>query len=178
MNNQASLQATRFNQASNCSWRLDRQRSRVEFHTRSLWGLATVRGHFDDYTGWLDVGADPAIELTINAASLQTGNRKRDQHLRSADFFDCERHPTVRFVSESVEPEGPKGDTLRVRGRLSARGRSIPLDLTADLRATDGALEIEAAIIASHRDLGMNWNWLKAISPRSKLLVKAHLIRE
>lgn len=154
------------------SWQLDPERSSIEFRTRSIWGLAAVKGHFDDYQGHLDLGAAPAIELTIDAATLNTGNRKRDEHLRSADFFDAENHPRVRFISDSAELHG---DTLRVRGRLSARDRSIPVELDAHVREVDGELEIEAATTAAHRELGMTFSPLGMIAPRSKLSVKAHL---
>jgi polyisoprenoid-binding protein YceI len=154
-------------------WQLDPQRSSVEFCARKLWGLVTVTGHFDYYEGQLELTATPAIELTIDAASLQTGIRKRDEHLRSADFFDAENHPRVRFVSESVDP---RDDTLKVRGRLSARGRSIPLDLEAHVRQIDGELEIEAATTAPHRELGMTWSPLGMIPPRSELFVKGRLV--
>ena len=113
------------------SWQLDPQRSSVEFRVGLFWGLATVKGHFDDYQGQLDPSANPAIELTIDAASLQTGNRRRDRHLRSADFFDAEDHPRVQFVSDSVDLQG---ETLKVQGRLSARGRSVPIELDAQVR--------------------------------------------
>jgi polyisoprenoid-binding protein YceI len=154
-------------------WQLDPRRSSVEFRVRALWGVGTVKGHFDSYEGRLDLSATPAIELAIDADSLQTGNRRRDRHLRSPDFFDAEKHPRVRFLSDSVDLEG---DALRVRGRLSARGASLPLELTAQVRELDGELEIEAATTAPHRELGMTWNFLGAISPHSELSVKAHLI--
>ena len=83
-------------------WRLDPSRSRVEFRVRHLWGLSTVRRHFDDYHGQLDLSAYPALELTIEAASVQTGNRRRDRHLRSAAFFDAEHHPWVQFRADSL----------------------------------------------------------------------------
>ena len=73
-------------------WQLDPQRSSVEFRAGHVWGLASVIGHFDDFEGRLDLKADPAIELMINAASVQTGNPKRDRHLRSGDFFDADHH--------------------------------------------------------------------------------------
>jgi polyisoprenoid-binding protein YceI len=154
-------------------WQLDPQRSSVEFRARKLWGLVPVTGHFDDYEGQLELSANPALELRIDAASLQTGLRKRDRHLRSADFFDAEHHPRVEFVSDSV---GLHDDTLKVRGRLSARGRSIPLELEAQVRQVDGELEIEAATSAPHRDLGMTWSPLGMILPRSQLSVKGHLV--
>ena len=154
-------------------WELDATRSSVEFRARKLWGLVTVKGHFDDYEGQLDLNANPALELTIDAASVRTGIGKRDRHLRSADFFDAENHPRVRFVSDSVEPHD---DTLKVRGRLSARGRSIPLELEADVHYVGGELEIEASATAPHRELGMTFSPLGMIPPRSELFVKGCLV--
>jgi polyisoprenoid-binding protein YceI len=155
-------------------WRLDPQRSSVEFRARHIWGLLTVKGRFADYEGGLDLSADPAIELTIDAGSVQTGNRKRDEHLRSADFFDVEHHPRVRFVSDSVALEG---GTLKVRGRLFARDRSIPLELDAVVREVDDGLEVEAATSSQHRALGMTWSPLGMIPPQSELLVSGYLVR-
>lgn len=155
------------------TWRLDPQRSSVGFRVGNFWGLATVTGGFETYEGQLDLSADPAIELTIEAASVRTGNPKRDRHLRSADFFDAENHPQVRFVSDAVDFHG---GTLKVRGTLSARDSSIPLELDAELREVDGELDIEAATIARHRELGMTWSPLRTIPARAELLVKGRLI--
>jgi polyisoprenoid-binding protein YceI len=154
-------------------WEIDSGRSRVEFRTRKFWGLVTVKGHFDQYEGRLELGANPALELTIDAASVHTGIGKRDQHLRSAAFFDAGTYPQVRFVSDSVNLHD---DTLNVRGRLLARGRSIPLELEAQIHRYDGELEIEAATSAPHRELGMTWSPLGMIRSRSELFVKAHLV--
>ena len=154
-------------------WQLDPRRSTVEFRAWHFWGLGAVKGHFEDYHGRVDLSADPAIELTIEAASVQTGNAKRDQHLRSNDFFDTENHPQLRFVSDSVVQAG---STLKVRGRLFARDQSIPLELDAHIRQIDGGLEIEAATTALHRELGMRWSPLGTIPPRSELLVKGCLV--
>jgi polyisoprenoid-binding protein YceI len=154
-------------------WQLDPQRSSVEFRVRAPWRLGTVSGRFDEYEGRLDLSATPAIELSIAAGSVQTGNRRRDRHLRSPDFFDAENHPRVRFVSDSLDLQG---GSLKVRGRLSAGGSSIPLELGAHLREVDGGLEIEAAATAPHRELGMTFSPLGMISSRSELLVKAHLV--
>jgi len=155
-------------------WQVDPARSRVEFRTKAMWGLATVKGHFASYHGSFEPAGDPAITLTIDATSLDTGNRKRDQHLRDPDFFDTADHPTVEFTSNSVEQ---RGDTLKVRGRLSARGTSILIELDAQIRHHDGGLDIEAATEVSHRELGMTYSPLKTIPPTSKLLVTAHMIR-
>ena len=154
-------------------WELDPHRSSVEFRVEHTWGLGTVKGHFDHYDGRLDLSADPAIELRIDAASVHTGNRRRDKHLRSASFFDAESHPTERFVSDSVVVEG---DSLKVSGRVSARVRSIRLELDAHVRGVDGSLEIEAETRAQHRELGMTWSPLGIISPRSELHVTGYLV--
>src|SRR3954469_5667808 len=113
------------------AWRLDPARSSVEFHVRHFYGLMTVKGEFAHYDGTLNLSATPAVELTLQAASLDTKMAKRDAHLRSEDFFDVERHPHVRFVSDSATVEG---ETLRVRGQLHAAGRLIPLELDATVR--------------------------------------------
>lgn len=168
-----TLSNHRFCETINGAWQLDPQRSSVEFRVRHFWGLVNVTGHFDSYEGRLDLSASPAIELTIDAGSLQTGNRRRDRHLRSADFFDSENHQRVGFASDSVDLES---DALKVCGRLSARGRSIPLELSARVREVGGELELEAATTAPHRELGMTWNFLGMIPARSELHVKARLI--
>ncbi|HTX12403.1 MAG TPA: YceI family protein [Solirubrobacteraceae bacterium] len=154
-------------------WQLDPKRSSVAFSTGNFWGLMKVKGRFDEYQGRLDLSADPAIELTIDAASVQTGNQKRDQHLRSDDFFDAENHGTVRFVSDSADL---RGDTLKVHGRLFARDQSIPLELDAHVRDVDGELAIEASTSAPHRELGMTWSPLKIISAQSELRVTGYLL--
>lgn len=79
----------------------------------------------------------------------------------------------MQFLSDSVDPQG---DTLKVRGRLFARGRSIPLELNAQVRQNDGELEIDAATTACHRDLGMTWSPLGMIPPCSELFIKVYLL--
>jgi polyisoprenoid-binding protein YceI len=156
------------------AWRLDAARSSVAFHVRHFYGLMTVKGEFADYEGTLDLSATPAVELTIQAASVDAKLAKRDEHLRSEDFFDVDRHPRVRFSSESA---GLEGDTLRVRGQLHAAGRQIPLDLDATVREIDGELEIEAVTDADHRELGMTWSPLGILRAPSKLVVRGRLVR-
>ena len=162
-------------EVATAKWRLDPARSSVEFHVRHFWGLVTVKGRFELYEGSLDLRSEPAVQLTIEADSLDTGIAKRDQHLRSADFFDAERYPRVRFVSDDAVLDG---DTLKVRGRLHAAGKSIPLELDATVHVVDGDLQIEAVTHAAHRELGMTWSPLGMARPISKLIVKGRLKRE
>jgi polyisoprenoid-binding protein YceI len=154
-------------------WRIDPMRSDVTFHTKIFWGIAAVKGSFSRYHGTLDLGAQPAIELTLEGDSLDTKNPKRDAHLRSPDFFGVEAHPYVRFVSETVVLDGER---LIVRGRLHAHGASIPLTLEAALRPIGDELEVEAVTEADHRRLGMTWNKLGVVRTPSKLIVKGRLV--
>ena len=155
-------------------WRIDPTRSSVEFRTPTLWGLATVTGRFETYEGTLDLQQNPAIELTIDAASLDTNLGFRDKHLRSGDFFDVERHSQVRFVSDSVTLEGER---LKVRGRLHAAGQSIPLELDASVRRVGDELEVDANTLADHGELGMSHGLLGMIRTPSELIVHGRLVR-
>ena len=155
-------------------WRLDPGRSSVEFHVRHFYGLMTVKGRFERYEGTLTLGPQPAVALTIDAVSLDTKMTKRDQHLRSADFFDVANHPQVRFVSETATLDG---ETLRVRGELHAAGQHVPLELDATVRPVDGELEVEATTDVDQRSLGMTWSPLGITRAPSTLTVRGRLVR-
>ena len=76
-------------------WRLDPSASTAGFRVPHFWGLVTVKGHFERLDGYLELD-DPGqrqLTLTIEAASIHTGIRQRDKHLRARDFFDTDSHP-------------------------------------------------------------------------------------
>lgn len=155
-------------------WRIDPTRSRIEFRTPTFWGLMTVKGHFERYDGTLDLRPDPAIELTIEASSLNTNNKMRDKHLRSSDFFDVASHPQVRFVSHSASLDDER---LTVSGHLYVAGKSMPLDVDARLRRIDGELEVHATASADQFELGMSHGALGMIRTPSELIVQGRLVR-
>src|ERR1700722_270267 len=155
------------------AWRLDPTRSSVEFYVPHFYGLMTVKGRFKDFEGTLDLREDPAVQLTIEATSLDTGNGKRDKHLRSADFFGVEQSPQVRFVSDSATLTGER---LKVTGTLQAAGASVPLELDATLRTVDGEPEIEAVTEGDQRLLGMTWSPIGITRTPTKLIVRGRLI--
>ncbi len=163
----ASLEATR--------WRIDPTRSKVEFRVPTFWGLMRVKGRFGRYDGTLDLRREPAIELTIEAASLNTNNSMRDRHLRSGDFFDVANHPQVRFVSDSVRLDGER---LTVSGHLHAAGKSMPLHLDATLRRVDGELEVDTTVNADQFVLGMSHGMLGMIRTPSELSVHGRLVQD
>jgi polyisoprenoid-binding protein YceI len=163
------------------AWRIDPERSSVEFQVPSFWGgLIQVRGRFDRYDGTLDLRRTPAIELTIDAASLNTNHARRDKHLRSDDFFGVATHPHVRFVSDSATLDGER---LTVTGRLHAAGGSAPLDVVATLREAGPdrlggpELEIEATAAIDQRQLGMTFTALGMVGTPAKLAVRGRLVQ-
>jgi polyisoprenoid-binding protein YceI len=160
------------------TWRIDPPASELEFRVRHFWGLVTVVGRFERFDGSLSVdeSGDPAITLTVEAASLETHNARRDKRLRSEDFLDAERHPTVRFASTGViwKADGK----LEVNGFLEAAGKRIPLRFEATVRDGDGSLEVEGAAIADHRDLGMTWSPLGMLRAPATLVGKVRLTPE
>ena len=168
-------QSTGVDNIEKTRWRIDPARSRVEFLTPTFWGLVTVNGRFEHYDGTLDLQHEPAVELTIDASSLDTNNNKRDRHLRSADFFDVDNHPQVRFVSDSATLDGER---LTVSGRLDAAGTSTPLNLDATLRRTGDELEVEARTSVDHRQVGMIHSPLGMIRTPSELIVRGRLVRD
>ena len=115
--------------ASAATYTVDNVHSQVQCKVAHL-VIATVRGEFSDYTA--KIVADPAkrtvqsVEATIKVASIDTRNQKRDDHLRSADFFDAANHPDMTFKSTKVEG---KGDDITVYGDLTIRGNTKPVAL-------------------------------------------------
>jgi polyisoprenoid-binding protein YceI len=157
------------------AWRIDPARSSVEFEVPSVWGLTKVRGRFDRYDGTLDLRRDPAIELSIDAASIATGNARRDKHLRSDDFFGADTHPRVRFVSDTASLDGER---LRVTGRLHAAGGSAPLAIAATVRSAGPELELEATAAVDQRQLGMTFSLLGLVGRPTKLAVRGRLVAD
>ncbi|HWD84701.1 MAG TPA: YceI family protein [Solirubrobacteraceae bacterium] len=159
------------------TWHLDPARSSVEFHVRLFYGLMTVKGRFERYQGRLDLSGRPAVELTVDADSVNTGIEKRDEHLRTDDFFDVANHPDVRFVSDSATHQG---DALTVSGRLHAAGKHTLVEVNAQLRdvGIDNELAIEATAFADPRELGMRWPPMGIARAPITLTVHGRLVRQ
>jgi polyisoprenoid-binding protein YceI len=115
------------------TWNVDRAHTRVRFAIKQL-GISTVRGEFREFDGGLEVRellADTRAYGRITAASLDTNLARRDEHLRSTDFFSAESHPELTFRSKALEPVD--GYTFRVIGDLSMNGVTNEVELTAAL---------------------------------------------
>jgi polyisoprenoid-binding protein YceI len=155
------------------TWRLDPARSSIEFQVRHIYGFVTVKGRFDRYQGSLDLSARPAVELVIEADSLDTKVQKRDKHLRSGDFFDVDNHPHVRFAADTVTLDG---SALKARGGLHAAGKHVPLHVDATVTPVGDGFELLATAFADQRELGM-LSPLGIMRAPSKLIVRGRLVR-
>jgi polyisoprenoid-binding protein YceI len=113
------------------TWNVDKDHTHVGFAVKHL-GVTTVRGEFLEFEGALEIGEDLADTRAygrVYVASVNTNLARRDEHLRSADFFSAESHPELTFRSTSIEPVDE--DTLRVIGDLSINGVTNEVELTA-----------------------------------------------
>jgi polyisoprenoid-binding protein YceI len=155
-------------------WSLDRDGSSVGFTVKTMWGLIPVRGHFDRFGGSYEVGRNGTkIELTIDADSIDTGNAKRDVHLRSSDFFDVDDHAQVRFRSTRVHEVGD--GWLHVVGNLEVAGIVEPLEFAATVQPAGDGFAVEATTAVDQRQFGMSSGVLGMIRRPATLHVKALL---
>ncbi|MDX6362683.1 YceI family protein [Streptomyces sp. NPDC058274] len=145
-------------------WQLDPARSTVALQHKTMWGLVTVKGTYTAVTGEGEVRPDGSASgtLTLDAASLDTKNAKRDKHLVSADFFDAGRHPEITFTVHSAVPGA--GDTVEVSGQLTVRGISRPQSFTAHVTDADAdAVTLNAELTVDRAEFGLGWNQLGMI---------------
>jgi polyisoprenoid-binding protein YceI len=136
-------------------WHLDPGSSKIEFSVPHFYGLMKVKGRFERYSATFELGVEPAITLTVEAASIDTGNKKRDEHLRSKDFFDVSEHPTLGFSSTRAELQG---DTLQVSGTLTALGRSVPIELPLQIVPDGNGYAVTGSLAIDQRRLGLTWS--------------------
>ncbi|QNP69654.1 YceI family protein [Streptomyces roseirectus] len=142
-------------------WQLDRTASTVALRHRTMWGLVNVKGVFAGLTGSGEVGegGNATGVLTVDAASVDTKNTKRDVHLRSADFLDTDNHPEITYAVRTAELRGT--DSVHVTGQLTVRGISRPHTFTANLVSADAdAVTLNAEFTVDRKDFGLDWNQL------------------
>ncbi len=143
---------------------LDPSHSSVGFSTRHMM-VSKVRGRFGTVSGAVTVADDPAassVQVSIDAASIDTGVPDRDAHLRSPDFLDVETHPSLTFTSTRIFDI--EGTDFRVEGELRVRGvtRTVVLDATFEGGGKDPwggeRIGFSATTEVDREDFGLTWN--------------------
>lgn len=144
-------------------WQIDHTHSELSFSIRHI--ISRVRGSFSEWKG--EIKADPenwqgaSVEVEVAAASITTNNEKRDAHLRSGDFFEAEKYPTITFRSTKVEQDG---ENLTLTGDLTIRGitKSVVLKgrSTGMVTGENGKRRagFEASATIDRTDFGVSWN--------------------
>jgi polyisoprenoid-binding protein YceI len=161
----STTQSTQSTERGTAVWKIDPTHTHAEFGVRHLM-ISTVKGHFTDVAGTVVVeDGDPTtaqVDVTIGVASIDTRVEPRDQHLRSADFFDAERFPTITFRSTKVERVGD--ERYEVTGDLTIRDVTRPV--TLDVEGLGGVRDpwgneragYTATARIDRKDFGLNWN--------------------
>ncbi|GAC1519572.1 MAG: YceI family protein [Herpetosiphon sp.] len=146
-------------------WTIDASHSAIDFSVRHMM-ISTVRGSFAKFSGTVNIDeADPtrsAVEVQIDASSIDTRDAQRDGHLRGPDFFDAEKFPTLTFKSKRVERHGES--QARIIGDLTIRDvtREVTLDTEYNGQAKSPWGTVSAGFEAhtkiSRKDWGLTWN--------------------
>ena len=174
--------------ATAMTWQIDPSHTQVEFAVRHLM-ISTVRGRFGSVEGTVTLPdgtfASAQVDVTIGVAGIDTREPQRDTHLRSADFFDVEKFPTIAFKSRRVAARGDHAFTLI--GDLTMHGvtREVALDVTSEGRGRDpwghdrAGFSIKGKI--SRKDFGLTWNQLLeaggvAVGDEVKIAIDSEII--
>jgi polyisoprenoid-binding protein YceI len=168
-----ALQALLDDKALAGSWVLDGARSTVGLRSKSMWGMVPVKGAFGQVTGTGTIAADGEVTgtITIAAASVDTRNKKRDVHLRSADFFDSDKYTEIVFTLTGITPSGTG---VTISGRLTVRDQTRPVSFDAAVSAADASeVTLDAAVPFNRADFGLTWNQLGMSSMHSTLAIHA-----
>jgi polyisoprenoid-binding protein YceI len=166
----ASTQELLSNPASVGVWNIDQGQSTIGFKAKSMWGLASVKGRFKDFSGDGQITDAQTVfgRIDIKADSLDTGIRKRDEHLRSADYFEADKFPDISVVVTSAE--GIDGDTVDMRAQLTVKGTTAPLPLrTKVAMLDDGAVRLSTQVTIDRKHFGVDGNLIGMIGDKATI---------
>jgi polyisoprenoid-binding protein YceI len=166
----ASTQELLSNPTSVGVWSVDPDRSTIDFTAKSMWGLAPVKGRFTEFSGDGQITDTQTIfgRIDIRAASLDTSMRKRDEHLRSTDFFEAEKYPDISVVvtgAESID-----GDTVDLRAQLNVKGTTAQLPLRTEVAVLDdGAVRLRTKTTIDRQEFGVKGNLMGMIPDKATI---------
>jgi polyisoprenoid-binding protein YceI len=149
---------------STTKWKLDPAHSEVSFKVKHMM-ITNVTGLLTDYNVEAESEGDdfsnPRVSFTAKLNSINTGNEQRDTHLRSADFFDAEKNPELKFKSNSYKQNG---DGYKLQGDLTIKGITKPVSLDVEFGGigkdpwgnTKAGFSVTGKL--NRKDFGLNWN--------------------
>ena len=175
--NEPALQTLLKDAALTGTWTLDPSKSTVGLRSKSMWGLAPVKGVFRQVSGQGTVSptGDVSGTVTVSAASIDTKNKKRDTHLRSDDFFDSDTYPDITFT---VNQARPSGQGVTVSGSLTVRDRTRPVTFDAKVSViSDGEIALDVEVQVNRADFGLTWNQMGMASMHNTIIVHAVFTR-
>jgi polyisoprenoid-binding protein YceI len=158
------------------TWNVDPSSSTIEFHTKAMW-LFPVKGTFRVLGGTGVVGEDGSVSgsFVIDAASVHTGNGRRDDHLRSADFFESDTHPSFTYEFSQATLTGSGQATLD--GSLNIKGVARPLQVPVRFSQSGDSVDVDAEVSdLDRREWGLTWAKMGA-GVHNRLVVHARLDR-
>jgi polyisoprenoid-binding protein YceI len=157
------------------AWTLDGAKSSVGLSSKSMWNLVKVKGRFTQVTGAAVISAagEATGTITVAAATVNTGVKKRDDHLRSADFFDAAKYPDISASVTSVTLAGDGGDAA-FSGTLTVRDQTRPVTINGKVSA-QGAdqITLDAELPINRGDYGMSFNRLNMMSLHNLITIHA-----
>lgn len=147
------------------TWAIDASHTNVEFAVKHMM-ISTVKGSFSDVSGEIILDEEnfenSKVWVEIGVASITTRDEKRDEHLRSADFFNAEKYPKMRFVSTAVKPG--KGDEFTVIGDLTIMETTMPVEIRAEKTGVGTSpwgqtvMGFVGNTKINRKDFGLTWN--------------------
>jgi polyisoprenoid-binding protein YceI len=158
-------------------WTVASSGSAVNFSTRAIFGIVPISGVFESFTGAMQVAADGAASghLVVETGSLDTGITQRDEHLKSADFFNALEHPHMVFTVDAITPSGD--EHLNLSGALQIRDRTIPMAFPVYAVAHGDHLHIEGRASVDHKQAGLGWATPGRIGSKVKVQISLTLTR-
>jgi polyisoprenoid-binding protein YceI len=157
------------------SWTLDPSQTSIEFHTKAMW-VTNVKGTFKAIEGSGTVDADGKVagSIVVDAASVDTRKKKRDNHLRTADFFEVDSFPTITFTVTGAHPKDV--GKVDLTGTLTIRGTTRPVALLADVSVTDASATVSAETDIDRSEWGLTWAKMGA-GLKNHVVIKARFTR-
>ena len=158
------------------AWTLDPSRSAVHLRSRSMWGLAPVKGSFGQLSGEAVISGTGEVSgtITVGSASIDTKIKKRDAHLRSADFFDSDAYPHLIFTAQQVTLTSA-GATAT--GTLQVRDRARSLTFPVAVSASGEVIQLDAEVVIDRSGFGLTWNQLGMVSMKNTITIRAVFTR-